>query len=56
MLLAQALAEYGAMATLAESVNTGMIQLEESASEWGMEGLLILITAAVIWKIMTAVR
>ena len=56
MLVAQTLSEYGAMSTLAESFNTGMIRLEQTAGEWRTEGLLILIASAVLWKIITSVR
>jgi len=56
MLIAQALGEYGAMGALVEGFNTATIRLEEVVGNWGTEGLVALIAAAVLWKIFTAVR
>jgi hypothetical protein len=56
MLIAQALGEYVATAALVETVNDAALRLEEVVGDWGTEGLMLLITAAMLWKVMTALR
>lgn len=53
MLIAQALGEYVALSAVIEAFNYGTIRLEEIAGEYATEGLLALIVAAVLWKIIT---
>lgn len=56
MLIAQALGEYGAMAALAEGMQSGRVYVEELGREWGLTGLVIALAAAVAWKILMRVR
>jgi len=56
MLIAQALGEYGAMDALVEGFNSATIRLGEVVGDWGTEGLVALIAAAVLWKIITAIK
>jgi len=56
MLIAQALGEYVAVASLVEAYNYATVRVEEVAGEWGTEGLVILIVVAVLWKLITANR
>lgn len=56
MLLAQALGEYAALGALIEGFNNASLRVEEVAGEWGTEGLLILVAAGLIWKVITVVR
>ena len=56
MILAQALGEYAAMAAVAEGMTTIGIRLEEVLGEWGMEAILALVAAAIVWRIVGARR
>lgn len=54
MLIAQALAEYGALGAVVEAFSYGRGRLEDVAGEWAVEGLVLLIAVAVIWKVVTS--
>ena len=56
MILAQALGEYAAMAAIAEAATTLGYRLEELIGDWGIEALLALVVAAVVWRIVGANR
>jgi hypothetical protein len=56
MLVAQALGEYGALSALSAGIQNGLIRLEETAGEWGIEGIVIAVVAIVLWRVLTAVR
>jgi hypothetical protein len=56
MLLAQALGEYAGMGALLDGVTGMSVRLEEFAGEWGTEGLVILLAAVIVWRVVTAVR
>jgi hypothetical protein len=56
MMFAQALAEYGATAALAEALSHLSIQLGHTVSEWTAEAIVALVAAAFLWKVLTARR
>ena len=56
MIFAQALAEYGATAALAEALNHLSIQLGHSISEWRVETIVALVAGVFLWKVLTAAR
>ena len=56
MLIAQALGEYGALGALSEGLQTASSRAEELAGEWGVEGIVIVVVAIVLWRALTAVR
>ena len=56
MILAQALGEYAAMGALVEGFNDLTIQLEEVVGDWGTEGVMLLVAAVIIWRVIVAVR
>jgi hypothetical protein len=53
MLIAQALGEYVALSALVEAFDYGTIRLEELAGQYATEGLVALIVAVVLWKVIT---
>ena len=53
MILAQALAEYGATAALAETVSHLSIRLGHTIGEWRAETIVALVAAAFLWKVLT---
>jgi hypothetical protein len=55
-MIAQALAEYGAMQALVDGVYTIGVHLEELAREWGLTGAGIVVGAAILWKFFTRVK
>ena len=56
IILAQALAEYGATAALAETVSHLSIRLGHTIGEWKAEAIVGLVAAAFLWKVVTAAR
>ena len=56
MILAQALAEYGGTAALAEGLSHLSLQLGHALSEWRTEAIVAVAVAAVLWKIVTATK
>lgn len=56
MVLAQALGEYGAMAAIAEAATRLGYRVEEFVGDWGTEAILVLIVAAIVWRIVFANR
>lgn len=56
MLVAQALGEYGALAAVADAVSYGTTRFEEVVGEWGTEGLIALVVAVIVWRVVIAVR
>jgi hypothetical protein len=56
MIFAQALAEYGATAALAEALSHLSIQLGHTVSEWSAEAIVALVAAAFLLKVLTAAR
>ena len=54
MLIAQALAEYGALSAVVEAFGYGRDRLDDALGEWGVEGLILLIAVAVVWKVVTS--
>ena len=55
-MIAQALGEYGTMATLIDGVRSIGDYLGEFGREWGMTGALIAFGAALVWKVFTRVK
>ena len=53
---AQALAEYAAMATVAQSITHLSVRLGDAIGEWKMEAFIAVIVLAFLWRIVTAVR
>ena len=56
MIFAQALAEYGATAALAEALSHLSIRLGYTVNEWRAEAIVALVAAAFLWKVLTAAR
>jgi hypothetical protein len=56
MLIAQALGEYVALSSVVEAFSDWSGRLEDTFGEWGTEGLVALIAAAIVWRVVTAVR
>ena len=56
MLLAQALGEYAFTGVLVEGFNNLTIQLEDVVGEWGTEGLMVIVAAAIVWRVVAAFR
>jgi hypothetical protein len=56
MIFAQALAEYGATAALAEALSHLSIRLGHTIGEWRAEAIVTVVAAAILWKILTATR
>jgi hypothetical protein len=56
MLIAQALGEYVALSAVVEAFSDWTGRLEDVFGEWGTEGLVVLIAAAIVWRVVTAVR
>ena len=54
MLIAQALGEYAALSAVIDAFNYGTIRMEELAGQYATEGLIALIVAAVLWKVITS--
>ena len=55
-MIAQALGEYGTMATLIDGVRSIGDYLGEFGREWGLTGALIVVGAALVWKVITRVQ
>lgn len=55
-IFAQALAEYGATAALAETLSHWSIRLGHTVGEWKAETIVALVAAAFLWKVLTAAR
>jgi hypothetical protein len=53
---AQALAEYGATAVVAETLIQVSFRLGHTIGEWRAEAIVALVAAAVLWKVLTAAR
>jgi hypothetical protein len=56
VLIAQAIGEYSALATLAEAFQSAYFQVEHALGEWGMTGLWVIVAAAVIWIVIARLR
>jgi hypothetical protein len=56
MFFAQALGEYALMAAIAEAITRLRIRFEEVTGAWGVEAILVLVAAAVLWMIVSARR
>lgn len=56
MLVAQALGEYGMASALSDGLRSGRLYLEDLLREWGLTGLAVAITVAVVWRLITRVR
>jgi hypothetical protein len=56
LLIAQALGEYGATSAISSGLSTLSIRAEEFAGEYGLETIVVLIVAIMIWRVITAVR
>ena len=56
MILAQALGEYAAMAAIAEAATRLSYRIEELFGDWGTEAILVVVVAAVVWRIVAANR
>ena len=56
MLIAQALGEYAAVSTLIDAFSTATVRLEEMVGGWGTEGLVLVVVAAVLWKLIMGHR
>jgi len=55
-MIAQALGEYGNMATLIDGVRSIGFYLEEFGRDWGLTGAIIAVGAALVWKLFTRVK
>jgi len=55
-MIAQALGEYGTMATLMDGVRSIGYYLGEFGRDWGTTGVLIAVVAALVWKVITRVK
>ena len=53
---AQALAEYGATAALAESFSQLSFRLTDAVGDWGAGAIVAVVAAAFLWKVLTAAR
>ena len=56
IVFAQALAEYGAMATVAQSLTHLSVRLGDAIGEWRIEAFVAVIVLAFLWRLVTAVR
>jgi len=55
-MIAQALGEYGTMSTLVDGVQSIGYYLGEFGREWGLMGAIIVVGAALVWKLFTRVK
>lgn len=53
---AQALAEYGVMAAVAEGVTHLSVRLGDAIGEWRVEAIVAVVVVAFLWRVLTAVR
>jgi hypothetical protein len=53
---AQALAEYGATAAIAESITQLSLRLSDAVGEWRVEAIVAVLAAAFLWKVLTSTR
>ena len=53
---AQALAEYGATAALAEGISQLSLRLTDAVGDRGVEVLVAVAAVAFLWKVLTAIR
>jgi hypothetical protein len=56
MLIAQALGEYVALSAVVEAFSDWSVRLEDTFGEWGTEGLIAVIAAAIVWRVVTMAR
>jgi hypothetical protein len=56
IVFAQALAEYGATAALAEALSHLSMRRGHTADEWKVEAIVAVLAAAFLWKVVTAAR
>ena len=55
-MIAQALGEYGTMSTLIDGVRSIGFYFEEFGREWGLTGAIIVVGAALVWRVLTRVK
>ena len=53
---AQALAEYGATAAIAEGISQLSLRLTDAVGEWRVEVIVAVLGAAFLWKVLSAAR
>jgi hypothetical protein len=56
MLIAQALGEYVALSAVVEAFSDWSGRLEDVFGEWGTEGLIVVVAAAIVWRVVTMAR
>jgi hypothetical protein len=56
VLIAQALAEYGALAAVVEAFQWTYMQATNAVGGYGATAILVLLAVAVVWRIVVAVR
>lgn len=56
MLVAQALGEYAALGVLVERFNEASISFEDVAGQWAVEGMIALVVAVVVWRVVLRSR
>ena len=56
IIFAQALAEYGATAALAEAFSHLSFRLGHTVGEWKAEAIVAALAAAFLWKVLAAAR
>ena len=54
MLIAQALGEYAALSAVVDAFNDGTVQLEEFAGQWATEGLIAVVLALLLWRVIAS--
>ena len=55
-MIAQALGEYGTMSTLMEGARSIGFYLEEVGRDWGLTGAVVVVAAALVWRLITRVK
>jgi len=53
---AQALAEYGVVAAVAEGVTQLSVRLGDAVGEWRVEAIVAVVVVAFLWRVLTALR
>jgi hypothetical protein len=52
MLIAQAFGEYVALGAIVEGLQQAYARLEYALGQWGSKGVIALVAAAVVWRII----